>query len=222
MPDSEERFDVLDALGAPTGATAARSEVHRLGLFHRAVHVWLLAPATREVLLQRRAAHKDSYPGLWDVSSAGHVSAGGSPLPAARRELEEELGLAAPAARLEPLFEHLERAATQQRGRAFLNNEFQMLYCLRVAPEERAALDPAAAVLRDVEGGLDGGDDAGGAGAPFTGFALQRSEVEAVKWVTIDALEQMYRGGDASVVAWDTGADLDRLLAALRERCGAS
>ena len=101
-----------------------------------------------------------------------------------------------------------------------------MLYCLRVAPEERAALDPAAAVLRDVEGGLDGAADgaadAGGAGAPFTGFALQRSEVEAVKWVTIDALEQMYRGGDASVVAWDTGADLDRLLAALRERCGAS
>ena len=84
----EERFDIVDAAGAPTGETRPRSEVHALGLRHRAVHVWLLSPRTGELLLQRRADIKDSWPGRWDISSAGHLSAGESSLPTAMRELE--------------------------------------------------------------------------------------------------------------------------------------
>ena len=103
----EEHFDVLDASGALTGERRARSEVHRLGLFHRAVHVWLLAPASGEVLLQLRAACKDSWASRWDVSSAGHVSAGETSLPSAVRELREELGLALPPERFRLLFTHL-------------------------------------------------------------------------------------------------------------------
>ena len=38
---------------------------------------------------------KITYPGLWDVSCAGHVSAGESATTSALRELEEELGVVA-------------------------------------------------------------------------------------------------------------------------------
>lgn len=61
-----------------------RSHVHRDGDYHRAVHVWIFAESTQELLVQRRADNKDSWPGLWDISSAGHISAGDSSLVTAR------------------------------------------------------------------------------------------------------------------------------------------
>ncbi len=204
---------MLDASGALTGVTCARSEVHACGFYHRAVHVWLVAPATREVLLQRRAAHKDSWPGLWDISSAGHISAGQASLDAAQRELEEELGLRVAAPRLRLAFSHLERKASVQGGKPFIDNEWQDVYVLRVAPEERAALDPANAALRDLPAG--GLPPCEAEPPPLQAFALQRSEVSAVRWVPLAELERMYRERDASIVPWDTEGDLDRLLAEL-------
>ena len=38
---------------------------------------------------------KESFPGLYDTSSAGHIRAGDEPLPSALRELREELHIAA-------------------------------------------------------------------------------------------------------------------------------
>jgi 16S rRNA (adenine1518-N6/adenine1519-N6)-dimethyltransferase len=46
-----------------------------------------------EVYVQRRALSKDSQPGLWDTSAAGHVDCGEDWDAAARRELAEELAL---------------------------------------------------------------------------------------------------------------------------------
>jgi isopentenyldiphosphate isomerase len=46
-----------------------------------------------EVLIQKRVADKETFPGLWDISVAGHIGAGERPLLAARRELFEEIGL---------------------------------------------------------------------------------------------------------------------------------
>lgn len=42
--------------------------------------MWIFAESTQELLLQRRADCKDSWPGLWDISSAGHIAAGDSSL----------------------------------------------------------------------------------------------------------------------------------------------
>ena len=47
-----------------------------------------------QILLQKRSRTKDSFPGFYDTSSAGHIPAGEEPLPSALRELEEEVGLA--------------------------------------------------------------------------------------------------------------------------------
>lgn len=61
-----------------------RGDVHRDGDYHRAVHVWIFAESTQELLVQKRADCKDSFAGLWDISSAGHISAGDSSLITAR------------------------------------------------------------------------------------------------------------------------------------------
>ncbi|HYM60497.1 MAG TPA: NUDIX domain-containing protein [Thermoanaerobaculia bacterium] len=90
---SEETIDVLDLNGTPTGARKPKSQIHRDGDWHRAAHVWIVSP-DRKVLLQRRSPKKLNYPDLWDVSVAGHVSAGETAVEAAIRETQEEIGLA--------------------------------------------------------------------------------------------------------------------------------
>jgi isopentenyldiphosphate isomerase len=92
-----ELLDVVDANGIPTGQTVTREEAHRCGIRHRTSHVWLLRIHNDriQVLLQKRSLNKDSYPGCYDISSAGHIPAGDDFLESALRELKEELGVEA-------------------------------------------------------------------------------------------------------------------------------
>ena len=87
-----ELIDVLTAEGQFTGIVKPKPEVHRDGDWHRCAHVWIVASDGR-VMLQRRALVKENWPGLWDISVAGHVSAGESAIDAAIRETFEEIGL---------------------------------------------------------------------------------------------------------------------------------
>jgi isopentenyl-diphosphate delta-isomerase type 1 len=91
---SEEMFDVCDEQDRVIGR-AARSEVHRRGLLHRAVHIWVFHSDGR-LLIHLRSAAKDEYPGCWTSSASGHVDAGETYEAAAERELREELGVALP------------------------------------------------------------------------------------------------------------------------------
>jgi isopentenyldiphosphate isomerase len=88
---SEEVFDVVDERDEVVGRRP-RSEVHRLGLMHRAVHVLVFNAAGR-VFLQKRSLKKDRQPGVWDSSSSGHVDSGEDYDTCAVRELWEEIGL---------------------------------------------------------------------------------------------------------------------------------
>ena len=93
-----EYFDVVTEDGEPTGETVSRELAHRDGILHRTAHVWLVREDGRgghQILLQKRSREKDSYPGLYDTSSAGHIPAGDEPKPSALRELKEELGITA-------------------------------------------------------------------------------------------------------------------------------
>ena len=74
----EEMLDLVNEQGAPIGRAVPRSEAHRLGLRHRTSHVWLVRRknGVLEVLLQKRSDEKDSFPGCYDISSAGHIPAG--------------------------------------------------------------------------------------------------------------------------------------------------
>ena len=97
----DESFDVVDESDHVL-RQASRDEVHAQGLMHRAVHI-LVFNRKGDCLLQKRSMLKDRLPGVWDSSAAGHLNAGEDYLPAAVRELEEELGLQAEPSQLELL-----------------------------------------------------------------------------------------------------------------------
>ena len=91
-----EIFDVVDEYGEPTGETVDRETAHLEGVRHRTAHLWLLRKkgGKTEILLQKRAQTK-SFPGCYDISSAGHIPAGDEYRESAIHELREELGVTA-------------------------------------------------------------------------------------------------------------------------------
>ena len=87
-----EYLDICDSEGNLIGERKLKKEVHEQGLWHRSVHVWIVN-SKKEVLIQKRSPLKDNHPNEWDISSAGHVSAGEDDITSAIRETEEEIGL---------------------------------------------------------------------------------------------------------------------------------
>lgn len=130
----DEKIDILDERGRFTGEVAWKSEAHRLGLWHRCFHCWVFGSDSDGpyLLVQRRAAAKDTWPGYLDVTAAGHLAAGEEPLDGLR-ELEEELGLRVNPDRLIPLGT---RRAVQEipAGR---DREFHEVYLLHDATPAR-------------------------------------------------------------------------------------
>ena len=88
----DEYIDILNKKGEPTGETCLKSEAHKKGIYHASAHIWIF-DNDKNVLIQKRAANKDTFPNLWDISVAGHISAGEAPLTSALREVEEEIGM---------------------------------------------------------------------------------------------------------------------------------
>src|ERR1043165_9218066 len=88
---AEEIFDVVNERDEVIDRKP-RSEVHRLGLKHRALHV-LGFNSRGEVFLQKRSMKKERQPGLWDSSASGHVDSGEDYDTCVVRELREEIGL---------------------------------------------------------------------------------------------------------------------------------
>ncbi len=95
VSNTMEWLDLVDENGIPTGEVVSRDEAHERGLPHRTSHVWILRmkDGRLQILLQKRSDEKDSFPGCYDISSAGHIPAGDDYIPSAVRELEEELGV---------------------------------------------------------------------------------------------------------------------------------
>jgi isopentenyl-diphosphate delta-isomerase len=105
--------------------------VHAEGDWHRAVHIWMYN-SHGKLVLQKRAAGKDTFPGCWDVSVGGHVTSGDSVLETALKEVQEELGIYVDAADLEALG----TLATTARGSSpvggdFICNEFKDVFLLK-------------------------------------------------------------------------------------------
>jgi uncharacterized membrane protein YgcG len=70
----EEVLEIVDDSCSVIGREL-RGEIHRRGLLHRAVYVWVFDRAGR-LLLQRRSWEKKIGPGQWDLSTAEHLSIG--------------------------------------------------------------------------------------------------------------------------------------------------
>lgn len=164
--DGKERelFDILTPDGAPTGMVAERGYAHRHGLWHATAHIWMARPAPDgdddEILLQLRSTQKKLYPGLYDVSSAGHIGAGENIREGACREVEEELGLSvAPEALREVGVVPSVKDFTTREGEPYHDREYCHVFVCRM---------PVA----------DGE------------IVCQPTEVDGVKWMRFGELEQ--------------------------------
>ena len=144
---SLELLDQVDEDGRPTGLTRERSIAHALGTRHRTAHVWILrggrgafpSPEDCEILLQKRSAVKDSFPGCYDISSAGHITAGEDFLPSALRELKEELGIDTDPDSLTLIGLHRGHCETEFRGAPFINSEVSAVF-LYTGPVDESSL----------------------------------------------------------------------------------
>lgn len=87
-----ELIDVLDENGVFTGEVLTRNEIHEKGLWHRAIVVAIINEKN-QILLQQRSMKKEKNAGMWDISVAGHISAGQDALSAAAREINEEVSV---------------------------------------------------------------------------------------------------------------------------------
>ncbi|PLX95779.1 MAG: NUDIX hydrolase [Desulfuromonas sp.] len=88
----EEYFEIVDDDDHVIGQAPRRRCHGDPSLVHRVAHV-LLFNAAGELLLQKRAPHKDVQPDRWDTSVGGHLDPGEGYGEAARREMSEELGV---------------------------------------------------------------------------------------------------------------------------------
>lgn len=126
-----ELLDILNEDGTKTGIRRERGVAHREGSLHATVHTWIIRENQKsgyDVLLQKRSAVKDSNPGCYDISSAGHVAAGDESLPAAARELEEELGIKARQEDLRYIGIHHGAFEAVFHGQLFRDNELSSVY----------------------------------------------------------------------------------------------
>lgn len=142
---AEERFDIYDEQLRPLG-TATRAETHARGYWHQTFHCWLARRdgGQRIVRFQLRQAGKDTNPGCYDITAAGHLAAGET-MRDAVRELEEELGVLASFEQLIPLGQVREQCSGEVNGQPFIDREVSDVFgliCdtplteLRLQPEE--------------------------------------------------------------------------------------
>ena len=130
MYSNDELFDILTESGEKTGITKQRRDVHRDGDWHGSVHIWITRSIDghTQILVQKRANTKDSYPGCYDAAGTGHIDAGEDVLEAALREMSEEIGIEAQPSDLILLDKQFVSESNIFHGKKFINNEICWVY----------------------------------------------------------------------------------------------
>ena len=88
-----EKLRVYDEKGNPQGI-ATRQAVHEQGHWHKTFHCWMVGCRDNRntIYLQLRSEEKKDFPGLFDITAAGHLLADET-VEDGIREVREELGL---------------------------------------------------------------------------------------------------------------------------------
>lgn len=111
---------IVDENDQPIGESNA-IEAWRKGMRHRIVRI-MLEDKDGRVLLQLRSSNSRVYPNCWDHSAAGHVDAGEDYETAAKRELEEEIGVR------DVSLEKIDTYYTDYQYKDFVLRRFNTLY----------------------------------------------------------------------------------------------
>lgn len=125
----DDQGRVLDGQGAGPGEVFAKT------LLHGGAHVWIWREGDNgpELMLQRRSMLVKTFPGLLDISAAGHIDFGEQPLETAIREVKEEIGLTISANDLwhAGVFRtFLDVSSGHNAGK--IENEFHFMYLLQL------------------------------------------------------------------------------------------
>lgn len=107
-----------------------RSKIHSKGLLHQVVHCWIISKIDEEIWIyfQQRSYDKKDFPGLYDISAAGHINIGEDPDIAVKRETYEEIGMEIDSEKLKFIGSFREKMHLEN----FYNNEIceVYLYCI--------------------------------------------------------------------------------------------
>ena len=122
----DELIDICDSKNNLLNVQKMKSEAHAKGLWHRSAHIWIYN-SKGEILIQLRAKDKNFYPNVWDVSVAGHISAGEKPIISALREVREEIGLSIK----EKDLKFYKIIKEKQVYKKIISNEFDYVYILK-------------------------------------------------------------------------------------------
>lgn len=139
----DELWQLYDEQGqALEGKGDKKDNVFSKGILHGASHVWIWRKnnGTPEILVQKRAAGKRTWPNHYDISAAGHIDLNETPLDAAQREAKEEIGLDVAANELKLFGLHRVNLTTEDGS---IENEFQWLYSLELAIDKDFTLQTA-------------------------------------------------------------------------------
>jgi 8-oxo-dGTP pyrophosphatase MutT (NUDIX family) len=124
---ADELLDVVDAEDRVVGQ-ATRAEVMARRLRHRCVFI-LARDDFGRIFVHRRTAEKIVFPSMYDVFVGGVVGAGESYDEAAKREAEEELGVAG----IEP--EHLFTFLYESPDHSWFSAVYQARTSVQVSPQ---------------------------------------------------------------------------------------
>jgi isopentenyldiphosphate isomerase len=83
----QEVIAAVDPHSGEVVGAVGKDDAHRDGVWHATIHVWIVDDESR-ILLQQRSYEKQHFPGMWDISAAGHIAPGED----GTREVAEELG----------------------------------------------------------------------------------------------------------------------------------
>jgi isopentenyldiphosphate isomerase len=138
-------IDIYNANLEPIG-TMERIQAHKDGQWHQTFHCWVVDnKASGALLFQQRSHTMKNFPGMLDVSAAGHLDVGET-VEDGLREVHEELGLPISMEDLVALGQRVE-VADQANGQR--NREYQSVFLysadidlgsIKPEPEEITAL----------------------------------------------------------------------------------
>lgn len=123
----DELIDILDEHGRYTGKTCLKSEAHAKGFFIQPYTFGFIPKKGN--CSYKRSMQKKVFPGLWDISVAGHIGAGEAITTAAVREIKEEIDFDIPE---EALLKIGTRKHEVKHPNGIIDNEYHHVFIVEL------------------------------------------------------------------------------------------